>query len=84
MRTLRGRLAKLAGSAPDELDPLARQLPDPAQWELTPLCTAGKDGRYLALEELLNQCLSAAWQLSEDISLRYFTHTGEAGQSLGA
>jgi uncharacterized circularly permuted ATP-grasp superfamily protein/uncharacterized alpha-E superfamily protein len=84
MRTLRGRLAKLAGSAPDELDPLARQLPDPAQWELTHLCTAGKDGRYLALEELLNQCLSAAWQLSEDISLRYFTHTGEAGQSLGA
>jgi hypothetical protein len=31
-QTLRGRLAKLAGSAPDALDPLAQQMPDPAQW----------------------------------------------------
>jgi hypothetical protein len=36
------------------------------------------------LEELLAQCTQAAWRVSEEISLRYFTHTGESGQSLGA
>ena len=83
-QTLRGRLAKLAGSAPDELDALARQVPAPAQWDLVQLCTPDEDGRYPALAALLTQCLGAAWHLSEDISLRYFTHTGETGQSLGA
>jgi uncharacterized circularly permuted ATP-grasp superfamily protein/uncharacterized alpha-E superfamily protein len=84
VRTVRGRLAKLAGSAPEDLDPLARQLPDPAQWELAALCTPDGHGQYPALTQLLTQCLGAAWHLSEDISLHYFTHTGETGQSLGA
>jgi uncharacterized alpha-E superfamily protein len=83
-QTLRGRLAKLAGSAPDALDALARKMPDPADWMLAPLCTPDADDRYSALAALLSQCLGAAWQLSEDISLRYFTHTFETGQSLGA
>ena len=83
-QTLRGRLAKLAGSAPEALDPLALKVPDPAQWDLVQLCSADPKGRYPALAALLTQCLDAAWQLSEDISLRYFTHTGETGQSLGA
>ena len=76
--------AKLAGSAPDALDALARKMPDPADWRLAPLCTPDADDRYSALAALLSQCLGAAWQLSEDISLRYFTHTFETGQSLGA
>jgi uncharacterized circularly permuted ATP-grasp superfamily protein/uncharacterized alpha-E superfamily protein len=84
VKTLRGRLAKLAGSAPDALDALARKMPDPADWMLAPLCTPDADDRYSALAALLSQCLGAAWQLSEDISLRYFTHTFETGQSLGA
>ena len=84
VQTLRGRLAKLAGSAPDALDALARKMPDPADWRLAPLCTPDADDRYSALAALLSQCLGAAWQLSEDISLRYFTHTFETGQSLGA
>jgi uncharacterized circularly permuted ATP-grasp superfamily protein/uncharacterized alpha-E superfamily protein len=83
-QTLRGRLARLAGSARDELDALARMMPDPADWMLAPLCTPDADDRYSALAALLSQCLDAAWQLSEDISLRYFTHTFETGQSLGA
>ena len=83
-QTLRGRLAKLAGSAPDALDALARRIPDPSQWVLAPLCTPDADDHYPALAALLSTCLGAAWQLSEDISLRYFTHTFETGQSLGA
>jgi uncharacterized alpha-E superfamily protein len=84
VRTVRGRLAKLAGSAPEDLDPLARQLPDPGQWDLAALCTPDAQGRYPALTQMLTLCLGAAWHLSEDISLHYFTHTGETGQSLGA
>jgi len=34
--TLRGRLAKLAGSRPDALSPLATQVPDPGAWRLAP------------------------------------------------
>ncbi len=83
-QTLRGRLAKLAGSAPDALDPLAQQLPDPAQWDLARLCATDGQGHYPALAQLLSACLGTAWQLSEAISLRYFTHTFETGQSLGA
>mgnify|MGYP003619031751 FL=1 len=83
-QTLRGRLARLAGSARDELDPLARKMPDPAAWSLATLCTPDTEGRHPELEQLLAQCVSAAWTLSEAISLRYFTHTFETGQSLGA
>jgi hypothetical protein len=36
------------------------------------------------LDELLAQCTQAAWRVSEEISLRYFTHTGESAESLGA
>jgi uncharacterized circularly permuted ATP-grasp superfamily protein/uncharacterized alpha-E superfamily protein len=81
-QTLRGRLAKLAGSAPGELDSLALQVPDPGQWALDVLCDANV--AYPALDALLDQCTTAAWRVSDDISLRYLTHTGEAGESLGA
>jgi len=83
-QTLRGRLAKLAGSARGELDVLAQLVPDPEHWELGTLCTSSEDGTQPMLDELLAQCAQAAWRVSEEISLRYFTHTGESGQSLGA
>ncbi len=83
-QTLRGRLARLAGSARDELDPLARKMPDPAAWSLATLCAPDAEGHHPALTQLLAQCVDAAWALSEAISLRYFTHTFETGQSLGA
>ncbi len=56
VQTVRGRLAKLAGSAADDLDPLARRLPDPGEWELGTLCTPDSQGRYPALAQLLDQC----------------------------
>ncbi len=38
VKTLRGRLAKLAGSAPNELSDLSFSLPDPGSWVLADLC----------------------------------------------
>ena len=82
--TLRGRLAKLAGSAPDQLGLLSYTVPDPNEWYLETLCDAGDDGAYANLSDLLAGCSEAAYQVSEEINATYFTHSGEAGQSLGA
>jgi uncharacterized alpha-E superfamily protein len=81
--TLRGRLAKLAGSAPDQLGLLSHSVPDPGQWQLEALCNAGVDNDYAALTDLLQGCNEAAYQVSEEIGATYFTHSGEGGQSLG-
>jgi uncharacterized alpha-E superfamily protein len=83
-QTLRGRLAKLAACPAGELDALALLVPDPERWELDALCQTREDGALPRLAELLTQCNEAAWRVSDEISLRYFTHTGESGQSLGA
>nr|WP_295786740.1 circularly permuted type 2 ATP-grasp protein [Rhodoferax sp.] len=81
--TLRGRLAKLAGSAPDQLGLLSHSVPDPGQWQLEALCNAGAGNDYAALTDLLQGCNEAAYQVSEEIGATYFTHSGEGGQSLG-
>ena len=81
--TLRGRLAKLAGSAPDQLGLLSHSVPDPGPWQLVALCNAGAENDYAALIDLLQGCNEAAYQVSEEIGATYFTHSGEGGQSLG-
>ncbi len=88
VHTLRGRLAKLAGSEPDQLGLLSHSVPDPDTWRLEPLCDGGimVDGKgfYAALDQLLHECGHASYQVSEEIGATYFTHSGEAGQSMGA
>ncbi len=84
VHTLRGRLAKLAGSEPDQLSLLSHSVPDPAQWHLELLCEANEDQGFEALTQLLLDCVAAAYQVSEEIGATYFTHSCEAGQSLGA
>jgi uncharacterized alpha-E superfamily protein len=93
--TLRGRLAKLAGSERGELSALAHRVPDPASFSLEQLCEALPDhagghtatgighGYFYVLNDLLLQCASAAFDVSEQISSTYFTHSGETKQSLG-
>ncbi len=49
VQTLRGRLAKLGGSAPGELGGLALQVPDPNLWDLTKLCQPTEDWQICAL-----------------------------------
>ena len=82
-QTLRGRLAKLAGSAPDQLSELALRVPNPALWTLEALCQPDAGGHYGALIDLLLQCGQVAYDVSEDVSQLYFTHSDEARQSLG-
>jgi uncharacterized circularly permuted ATP-grasp superfamily protein/uncharacterized alpha-E superfamily protein len=82
--TLRGRLAKLANSEPDALSAMSLRVPDPAAWGLGPLCEALPGKHFPALNDLLAQCVGAAFHVSDDISATYFTHSGEIKQSVGA
>ncbi len=94
-QTLRGRLAKLAGSAPDELSALSLRVPDAAAWSLAQLCEAQpagisadrtavrEAGYFYALTDLLLQCTAAAFNVSNEISATYFTHATASNQSVG-
>ena len=96
--TLRGRLAKLAGSEPAELCALALKIPNPNTWGLAQLCeltpdltspyqdsdsTSAARPRYALLRDVLYQCTAAAHAVSEEISVTYFTHSGLANRSVG-
>jgi uncharacterized alpha-E superfamily protein len=82
-QTLRGRLAKLEGSAPGVVPDVAQSVPDPQAWSLAALCERDAEGHYTTLITELQRCSDAAWQLSDALSARYFTHS-DARQSLGA
>ncbi|WP_180131252.1 circularly permuted type 2 ATP-grasp protein [Rhodoferax sp. BLA1] len=94
--TLRGRLAKLAGSDANQLSPLALKVPNPNAWGLAQLCevapdlvtpamagTSGATPQYELLRSVLQQCSNAAYEVSEDISATYFTHAGLSNHSVG-
>lgn len=82
-QTLRGRLAKLAGAPAGEMPEFAQVVPDPKQWTLEVLCERDDDGRHANLLALLRLCIDAAYALSDDLTARYFAHSG-AGHSVGA
>jgi uncharacterized circularly permuted ATP-grasp superfamily protein/uncharacterized alpha-E superfamily protein len=90
VQTLRGRLAKLAGSEDPDASALAQRVPDLSAWSLAQLCEtrpyqpsseldvkmeAGA-AYFYDLNDLLLQCISAAFNVSEEISATYFTHSG--------
>ena len=83
-QTLRGRLARLAGSQPNELSELSLTVPDPASWGLAQLCEPDAEGRYPVLHSLLLHCSAAAYGLSEQVGATYFTHSDQANKSVGA
>jgi uncharacterized circularly permuted ATP-grasp superfamily protein/uncharacterized alpha-E superfamily protein len=84
--TLRSRLARLgAGLAAD----LADRIPDPQAWQLADLvglitAEPRPDADRPQLPDLLARCQEGAWQLSDDLSARFFTHSEEARRSIGA
>jgi hypothetical protein len=80
---LRGRLAKVAGSAAGELPAIALRLPDPQSWSLETLCARDEHGRYAKVEELLQECTDAAYRLSDELGALYFTHS-DPRRSVGA
>ncbi len=83
-QTLRGRLARLEGTAPGQVPGVALAVPDPALWSLEALCEHDAQGRHGALLDLLRRCTQAAWQLSDDLGARYFTHSVDLRRSVGA
>ncbi|AEG93646.1 circularly permuted type 2 ATP-grasp protein [Ramlibacter tataouinensis] len=82
--SLRGRLARLAGSAPGELPAIAHTVPDPQAWSLAALCERDAAGRHARLLELLGRCTDAAYQLSDELTARYFIHSADTRHSVGA
>jgi len=82
-RTLRGRLSKLANTPMGEPDALARLVPDLKQTDLERLCTPNDAGHHPNLRACLTECMQAAWQVSDAITARYFSHTDHA-DSVGA
>jgi uncharacterized circularly permuted ATP-grasp superfamily protein/uncharacterized alpha-E superfamily protein len=74
-RSLRGRLSKLAGTAPQEPDALTLSVPVLETWLLQDLASFDASGELQALRTCLAECTKAAWQVSDAISARYFSHT---------
>ncbi len=83
-QTLRGRLAKLAGTAPGEMPEMALAVPDPRGWDLEAMCSRDAEGKYSVLMDHLQLCTDAAYHLSDAIGSRYFTHSSDSKQSVGA
>jgi uncharacterized circularly permuted ATP-grasp superfamily protein/uncharacterized alpha-E superfamily protein len=83
-QTLRGRLAKLAYAPAGVMPFMAMAVPDPQTWTLEWLCQRGAGGRHTALADLLQQCVDASYRLSDDLTARYFAHSGGARYSVGA
>jgi uncharacterized alpha-E superfamily protein len=82
--TVRGRLAKLAGAPAGVPTPMADAVPDPQGWTLEALCARDEDGRYATLMNVLQQCVDGAYQMSDELTSRYFAHSGDARFSVGA
>jgi len=91
-RSLRSRLSKLAATPMGEPDALARLVPNldithasglPLTNALADLCEADAHGHHTHLRAALTACMQAAWQVSDAISARYFSHTQD-GDSVGA
>lgn len=84
VQNLQKHLARLSG-LPVEQDTLAALLPAAQAWALAPpapepVGEAPEDAA--ALQALLADCEQAAWRISDEVSQRYFTHAGQASQSL--
>ncbi len=79
-QTLRGRLARID----DDAAAIGCLVPDPKEWALPALCERDAGGDHPALQELLQDCIAAAFQLSDDLTSRYFTHSDDARYSVGA
>ena len=83
-KTLRGRLAKLAGDMPQDDNPLSRLVPDARHWQLADLIGCNAQGEPMALQALLAACTTAATQVAQAIGAQYFTHAQSLEISVGA
>jgi len=79
-QTLRGRLARID----DDAAAIGCLVPDPKEWTLPALCGRDAAGDHPGLQALLRACIASAFQLSDDLTGRYFTHSDDARHSVGA
>ena len=84
VKTLRGRLAKLSGDAPQNVCVLSLMLPDPSHWDAEALMQLDQGDSPTALFALLQQCTAAVSQVAQAISAQYFTHSQFQANSVGA
>ena len=82
IHSLRTRLTKLAELPAGHTCPLAQCLPDPDAWSIESLCALGEAQQPTALAALLQHCVQAAYDTSEQVSARYFTHSGNPQHTL--
>lgn len=85
-QTLCGRIAKIEEAAGASAEPLLQgTIPDIRQLTLSMLCAQDDKGCYAVLQQYLRQCVEGAWQLSDRLATRYFTHSADAQHySVGA
>ena len=90
LQTLRGRLARLATSTPGDWPDLCADLPDPASWPCIqpaaydPSSRMSAAGCHHALAEQLQGCQEHAFDLSDRLGRRYFSHATADNRSLVA
>ncbi len=80
-QTLRGRLAKLAGCSPLELDALALMVPKPETWVSSSTSGDNTANDLMTLSTHLQTGLGQTLKVSNAIGEKYFTHTLNAQQS---
>nr|WP_216859998.1 circularly permuted type 2 ATP-grasp protein [Polynucleobacter parvulilacunae] len=78
-KTLRARLSKLAGTERNNPDELTRSVINLLDYDLFSLSTADGFGNLSDLRNCLRNCSQSAWNVSDEISARYFNliHSNE-------
>jgi len=79
-RALRKSLSKLPKANSKQMKKMLALLPDPKHWELDVLCN--ELNTLATFGRLLDELTQASWTVSDEISLRFFTHTQDVGKSL--
>ena len=71
-KALRARLSKLAGTERDQPDELTRSVTNLQDYSLESLCIRDASGALSNLRSCFSNCSYSAWNVSDDISARYF------------
>lgn len=83
-QALGNRLNHLHRNDPANMEDLSLRLSSLTPEDLPKLCQANEIGDFIHLQEYLAYSIETSADLSREISLRHFTHTGEARRSVGA
>ena len=71
-KSLRARLAKLTNSDKEQPNELISKVPNFSQYSLTKLSALDVNGIFTELNCCLEECANASWNISDELSARYF------------